>query len=133
MKKVEKTAKEWQKELDPEVFEVTRNRGTEAPFSGKYYKHDKKGTYNCSNCGPELFSSDAKFDSKTGWPSFDDPVAKENVELKPDYSHGMIRTEAVCARCDAHLGHVFDDGPKETTCKRFCINSTSLDFKENKK
>ncbi len=110
---------------------MTRGRGTEAPYSGKYYKHAETGTYRCSNCGLELFSSAAKFDSGSGWPSFDDPVAKEHVQLVEDHSHGMNRTEAICARCGAHLGHVFNDGPRETTGQRFCINSCSLDFKKD--
>ena len=129
MDKISKTKEEWQKELPEDVFKVTRESGTEAPGTGKYYHHDEDGVYRCSNCGLELFSSNAKFDSGSGWPSFDDPVAKENVLLIQDNSHGMNRTEVVCARCDAHLGHVFDDGPRETTGKRYCINSLSLDFK----
>lgn len=132
MKKIDKENSEWKNDLDPEVYEVTRNRGTEPPFSGKYYKHHGDGSYHCSNCGLELFSSKAKYDSGSGWPSFDDPVAKENVELHDDFSHNMNRTEVVCARCGAHLGHVFNDGPKQTTGKRYCINSLSLDFKDNK-
>lgn len=131
MDKIQKTKEEWEKELSEDVFDVTRNKGTELPGTGKYYLHKEKGVYRCSNCGLELFSSGAKFDSGSGWPSFDDPVAKENILLVPDNSHGMSRTEVVCARCDAHLGHVFDDGPRETTGKRYCINSLSLDFKDN--
>lgn len=133
MDKIEKTEKEWKEELDPEVFDITRMRGTEKPFTGKYYKHKESGTYNCSNCGLELFSSDTKFDSGSGWPSFDDPVNKENVELVDDFSHGMSRTEVICSRCGAHLGHVFNDGPSETTGKRYCINSMSLNFEKKDK
>jgi peptide-methionine (R)-S-oxide reductase len=126
--KIEKSDREWQEELDQEVFDVTRKRGTEPPHTGKYLKHNEEGMYVCSNCGLELFSSDTKFDSGSGWPSFDDPISKENVELIPDFSHGMNRTEVVCARCNAHLGHVFNDGPRETTGQRYCINSLSLNF-----
>ncbi|MCB9806158.1 peptide-methionine (R)-S-oxide reductase MsrB [Candidatus Nomurabacteria bacterium] len=133
MDKIQKDNRQWKEELDPEVYSVTRERGTEAPFSGKYYKHKESGNYVCSNCGLELFSSKAKYDSGSGWPSFDDPVAKDNVDLVPDYSHGMSRMEVVCAKCDAHLGHVFDDGPQDTTGKRYCINSCSLDFKKENK
>lgn len=129
VKKIIKTNSEWKAELDPEVYEITRNRGTEAPFSGKYYKNKEDGMYHCSNCDAELFSSETKFDSGSGWPSFDDPIIKENVELVEDFSHGMSRTEVICAHCDAHLGHVFKDGPSETTGMRYCINSASLDFK----
>ena len=133
MEKIEKTNEEWKKELDEETYRVTREKGTEAPGTGKYYHHNEEGSYTCSNCGVDLFSSNAKFDSGSGWPSFDDPVAKENIKLIKDDSHGMHRTEVVCSKCDAHLGHVFEDGPKETTGKRYCINSCSLDFKEKDK
>jgi len=133
MYKIEKTNEEWKNELDEETFRVTRERGTESPGTGKFYHHNKDGQYTCSNCNTSLFSSDAKFDSGSGWPSFDDPVAKEHVKLIADESLGMERTEVVCSVCDAHLGHVFEDGPKETTGKRYCINSTSLDFKEETK
>lgn len=126
--KITKTNEEWKKDLDPEVYAVTREQGTEAPFTGKYWNEHTKGMYKCSNCGLELFSSDTKFDSGTGWPSFDQPINREHVELVEDTSHGMRRTEVRCARCGAHLGHVFDDGPKETTGKRFCMNSCSLDL-----
>ena len=133
MDKIEKTNEEWRGELDSETYRVTREKGTEAPGTGKYYDHKEDGDYTCSNCGSVLFSSEAKFDSGSGWPSFDDPVAKENIKLIQDSSHGMERTEVVCSRCDAHLGHVFVDGPKETTGKRYCINSCSLSFKEQEK
>ncbi len=131
MDKINKTNDEWKKDLDPEVYSVTREKGTEAPFSGKYWNEHTPGVYTCSNCGLELFSSDTKFDSGTGWPSFDDPINKEHVKFIEDRAHGMLRTEVVCARCGAHLGHVFDDGPKETTGKRYCMNSCSLDLKGN--
>jgi peptide-methionine (R)-S-oxide reductase len=131
MEKIIKTKEEWKKELNEEVYKVTREGGTEAPFTGQYWDEHKKGTYNCSNCGLELFSSTTKFDSGTGWPSFDDPLNKEHVELVEDVTLGMRRTEVVCARCGAHLGHVFNDGPKETTGMRYCMNSCSLDLKED--
>ncbi len=130
MDKIQKSPEEWKKELDEKTFEVTRMGGTEAPFTGKYVNEKKQGMYVCSNCGLELFSSDTKFDSGTGWPSFDSAVNREHVHLVEDRSHGMSRVEVRCARCDAHLGHVFNDGPKETTGQRFCINSCSLDLKE---
>src|SRR3989338_4588610 len=107
--------------------EVMWNKGTEAPFSGKYVSSKDKGMYVCKNCGVELFSSDAKFDSGTGWPSFDQPANLEHVELIPDKTHGMDRTEVTCKQCKAHLGHVFDDGPTGTG-KRYCINSVCLDL-----
>lgn len=120
-----KTDEEWKQKLDPETYHITREKGTEAPFTGKYVNEHSKGVYKCSNCGLELFSSDTKFDSGTGWPSFDQPMNREHVELIADDSHGMHRTEVTCKRCGAHLGHVFDDGP-ETTGQRYCINSCSL-------
>ncbi len=119
------------KNLDPQLYHVAYEKGTEAPFSGKFYKHFEKGMYLCAVCGQELFASDTKFDSDCGWPSFDRSL-KGNVELREDNSAGMHRTEVLCSRCGGHLGHVFDDGPKETTGKRFCINSISLNFKQNK-
>lgn len=115
-------------ELPVELYEVARNKGTEAPFSGKYLDHHEKGMYKCAICGAELFSSDTKFDSGTGWPSFTEPANLKNIELKPDYSGGMSRIEVLCKKCGAHLGHVFDDGPKERGGKRYCINSVCLDF-----
>lgn len=133
MDKIKKTNDEWKKELTPEVYHVTREKGTEAPFTGEFLNNKAKGMYVCSNCGTELFSSDAKFDSGTGWPSFTDAANREHVELHEDVSHGMIRTEVTCKRCGAHLGHVFDDGPREKGGKRYCINSCSLDFKNDEK
>jgi len=117
-------------ELPPELLWVARQGGTEVPFTGKYMDSNEKGIYKCAICGTELFSSDAKFDSGTGWPSFTNPVNLEHVELKEDKSLGMERTEVVCKNCDAHLGHVFDDGPKESGGKRYCINSVCLDLEK---
>lgn len=117
-------------ELPRELFEVARKKGTERPFTGKYWNSHEAGMYRCAVCGTELFSSDTKFDSGSGWPSFTAPAALEKVELKRDLSHGMIRTEVLCKTCGAHLGHVFDDGPEERGGKRYCINSVCLDLKK---
>jgi peptide-methionine (R)-S-oxide reductase len=122
----------WKEKLDLETYHMVREKGTERPFSGKYWNNHESGMYECVACGAELFSSGAKFDSGTGWPSFDDPVNKENIELREDRSFGMQRTEVVCKNCGAHLGHLFNDGPKETTGMRYCLNSGSLNFKPNK-
>jgi peptide-methionine (R)-S-oxide reductase len=122
-----KTEQEWRRELSPERYQVMRQKGTEPPFTGEYTYSKEEGVYRCGACGAELFRSDAKFDSGTGWPSFTEPAVAENVDLEPDYSHGMVRTEVKCARCGGHLGHVFDDGPAPTG-KRFCINSCALDL-----
>ena len=118
------------KELDKELYHVAREKGTEAPFTGKYVDEHTKGMYACAICGNELFSSDTKFDSGTGWPSFTAPANLEHIELKEDDEYGMKRTEVVCKNCGAHLGHVFDDGPAEAGGKRYCINSVCLDLKE---
>jgi len=124
---VSKTEEQWREELSPEQYRVLRQKGTEAPFTGRYVHAEEDGAYRCAACGAELFSSGAKFDSGTGWPSFTEPAAAAAVELVPDRSHGMVRTEVLCRRCGSHLGHVFPDGPGPTG-DRFCINSVSLDL-----
>ena len=130
--RVVKSDAEWQKQLTPEQYRISRNKGTEAPFCGNLLDNKKEGVYACIGCGLPLFSSDSKFHSGTGWPSFFQPVAKENVVEHEDRAHFMVRTEILCARCDAHLGHVFDDGPRPTGL-RFCVNSDSLRFVEKEK
>jgi len=130
-RKIKKTKEEWRKILTPDEFYVLRKKGTERPFTGKYIDHKKKGIYVCAGCENELFSSDTKFDSGTGWPSFWAPVSEDSANTKPDNSLGMHRTEVLCGRCGSHLGHVFDNGPKPTG-NRFCINSVALHFKERK-
>lgn len=130
--KIEKTEAEWQKDLDPAIFAITRLGGTERPFANKYWDEKKPGVYKCSNCGLELFTSDTKFDSGTGWPSFYDVMNSKNVITKEDNTGGMTRVEVLCARCNAHLGHLFPDGPKEKTGLRYCINSASLNLETDK-
>jgi len=130
MEKVKKTEEEWKQQLTPEQFEIVREKGTEAPFTSELNDNKAEGTYKCVACGQPLFSSDTKFDSGTGWPSFDAPMDDDSVETEDDNSLLMKRTEVLCSRCDAHLGHVFDDGPADTTGKRYCINGCALTFDE---
>jgi methionine-R-sulfoxide reductase len=135
MKKVPtvvKTEDEWKKQLTEEQFYILRQKGTERPFTGKYYKTNDKGVYSCAACGNELFTSDMKFDSECGWPSFDREILGDKIITQVDTSHGMLRTEIMCAKCGGHLGHLFDDGPTDTG-KRYCVNSVSLNFVAEKK
>lgn len=130
--KVNKSEEEWREQLTPQQFYVLREKGTERPGTGEYDLHFEDGVYKCAACNAPLFNSDSKFDAHCGWPSFDKAIGDSTVIEKKDYSHGMIRTEILCANCGGHLGHVFDDGPTETGM-RYCINSVSLDFDKEKK
>ncbi len=127
--KITKTPEEWKEQLTPEQYDICINKGTEPPFSGKYCDSKEEGIYKCTCCGESLFDSNTKFDSGSGWPSFWDSVSKEKIEFVSDTTLGMVRTEVNCKKCGAHLGHVFDDGPKPTN-QRYCINSVSLDLKK---
>ncbi len=128
VQKITKTDAEWRQLLTPEQYAITRQQATERPFTGEYVNNHADGTYTCVACGLPLFSSQTKFESGSGWPSFWDVIQTGNVELREDNSHGMHRVEAVCSRCGAHLGHLFDDGPRDTTGLRYCINSAALKF-----
>lgn len=129
-RKIEKSDDEWRRQLTPEQYQVTRQKGTERAFTGELWNNKRDGVYRCVGCGEPLFASDAKFDSGTGWPSFTEPMPGADIEMEEDTSHGMRRTEVHCKGCGAHLGHVFPDGPADQGGQRFCINSCSLNFEE---
>lgn len=129
--KVDKSEDDWRAQLSPDQYRVLREKGTEAPFTGKFNLHKEDGFYVCGGCGEPLFDSKSKYDSGCGWPAFFQPLSKDKIEYKLDKSHGMIRTEILCANCGGHLGHVFNDGP-EPTGERYCVNSLSLDFDKEK-
>jgi peptide-methionine (R)-S-oxide reductase len=131
-RKIEKTDAQWRSELTPEQYKVMRDKGTERAFTGAYVDNHEKGTYKCAACGEPLFDSDTKFDSGSGWPSFFKPLSGDAIETEEDRSHGMRRTEVMCKKCGAHLGHLFEDGPKPTG-QRYCVNSISLAFEKNEK
>lgn len=131
-KKIIKTEQEWKQELTPQQYFVLREKGTDAPSESGLTSHFEKGTYHCSACNSQLFESNSKFESHCGWPSFDDSI-KGTVLFVSDKTHGMIRTEIICASCNGHLGHIFDDGPKETTGQRYCVNTTSIKFVKEEK
>jgi peptide-methionine (R)-S-oxide reductase len=126
--RIDKTDEQWREELSADAYAVLRRGATEPPFTGRYVHNHEDGTYRCGGCGAELFASDTKFESGSGWPSFTEPAVAEAVTLREDRTHGMVRTEVLCARCGGHLGHVFDDGPRDKGGMRFCINSCALEF-----
>ncbi|MFN2187873.1 MAG: peptide-methionine (R)-S-oxide reductase MsrB [Candidatus Promineifilaceae bacterium] len=131
MDKISKTEQEWREQLTDEQYRILRQAGTERPFTGEYVDTEEDGTYVCAACGNKLFTSDTKFHSGSGWPSFWDVVSEGNVEIRKDASHGMVREEVICARCGGHLGHLFPDGPRDKTGMRYCINSAALNFETN--